>query len=66
MIEGRACPVGGAVAERAVSREPGLNVIGIRGAVIQCNVTSAAGRGRSSEHVIDVALRTLNARVRPG
>ena len=64
VVKGRAGPVGGAVADRAVSRESSLDVIGIRRAVIQRNMASAAARGCPREHVIDVALRALNIAVR--
>ena len=54
------------MAERAVGRETCLDVIGIRRAVIQRNVTRAAIRGCPREHVIDVALGALHGRVRAG
>ena len=64
MVEGGTGPVSGAVADGTISGEPGLNVVGIRRAVVERNVASAAVSWCSGEDVIDMTLSALNAGVR--
>ena len=68
VIKGRAGPGGRAVALLAGLREPGSHVIGVRGAleIFQVAAHACRVRGRQVVVVVDVALRALHGRVRPG
>jgi len=66
VIEARVAPIGGAVALFASLRHVRLHVIGLRSALVVVQVAGHAGRVRQVVVVIDVALRTLQRRVRTG
>ena len=66
MIEDRARPSRGRMALRAVGRKSGLLVVRAGGAVIQRNMTPAAGSGRVGESPVRMTLAALHAGVRAG
>ena len=66
MVEGSAGPIRCAVANRTISREPCLDVVGICGAVIQGDVAGTATGGGAREDIVHMALSTLNAAVGAG
>ena len=63
MIEGGARPVGGAVADRAVSGEAGLDVVGIGRGCEVCLVASVAVGGHCGEVIVDVTRRARHRSV---
>jgi len=58
VIERRARPISGAVAQRAILREAGLHVVRIRSALIVLQVARGAGGGQTFEDAAGVALTT--------
>jgi hypothetical protein len=63
MIEACVEPVCCRVTQRAIVGHAGGHVRGIIGSAEVCLVTRIAGRGRSGEHIVDVALGARNRNV---
>ena len=55
VVEHGAVPLGGGVAQRAVLREAGRDVVRIRSGVVARQVAAVARVRRSFEHIVDVA-----------